>query len=149
MTFGPAEGTLLGLEIGDLRMTKEFAAERHRLLVQGKHALIQSQGYQAAELAAREVQNAIIDELAGADKGTVKLRRLSDPREMDALHNEFVTRCESHVNRISGGTVRMSGMRVVPHPKPVTPATEVRRQKEGGYGKRMSQDHGFLEASRK
>jgi hypothetical protein len=110
--MGLGVGILVGQTYSDVRdgaeqHELELAAMRRELALKLGDASYQ----EAFKVAAAEVHEEIIGELAQAAKGALPARRLSDPRNVDGRNEEFVTRAASALKRISGGKLELSDAR--------------------------------------
>lgn len=106
---GVGIGTLIGLSMGEMDARNrahgdDLARMRQELLERSQSAFYQ----EAFKEAAGDVLGQIVDEIKGVENGSVKERRMSDPKNPDARNEAYAEAAAKAVTRLSDGRVNMS-----------------------------------------
>jgi hypothetical protein len=105
---GPGIGALVGIAWGSALTDRDVAKERQRLLDQSREKEANALAQTAQKNAVRAVANAIIGELAAEERGLPVVRRLSDPKNVDARAEDFIDTADAELHRLSSGRLSFS-----------------------------------------
>jgi hypothetical protein len=109
----PFEGVAIGIAWADSdakaeQHGRDLAEMKAILAKKSKTVLLQ----EAMKNAAADVVDEITAELKQVDAGALSQRRMSDPKNAEARNTAFAEAAAKHVNRLSGGKVRLSDEKV-------------------------------------
>ena len=104
-TIGPGAGGLMaGLAWGKIRNAQDSENEMAEELAKTRERLMRAS---AGANASQSVTNAIVTELADEAAGTLKVRRLSDPKNRTARVQFHEDVEEAELTRLSGGKLTL------------------------------------------